>query len=434
MTFGAADIIAATTKVTKKWTKQRTAEERGRRSRASRMYVYSDRVCFTDVAKGILPGSYAHASGNGKHSVSKRTFYYCCREQFRNKTGEPLEFKYFANTLLVQFMNRNPQLTEGWRVTADPRGTLTVPNAAHKVRVPVGTLDIDAHLRGAARRHRPFDGLKDNLVHVQWPSLAPGQRYQGVLYIEKEGFEPLLEEGKIAEKYDLAVISCKGQSVVAARRFVDYVCAMYGGVPLLVVHDFDKAGFEISQRLTRVSAWAEANDRVTYRFRNAINVTDLGLRLADVEKYGLEDKAEECDFKGGFARDSIATDAEKEFLRSGRRVELNAFTSPEFLEWLEGKLGESLPKRLIPPDDVLADAYRRALAVASINRAIEGAVAEAVEKAKHAKVPRALRRHLEQALSGESGAWDQVVYDLASKNLKRRRAARHRGRNESDIS
>jgi hypothetical protein len=429
MTFSAADITEVTRKVTKEWAKQRKAEERGRRSRSSRVYVYSNRVCFTDVAKDILPGAYAHASGNGKHSVSKRTFYYCCRKQFQNKTGEPLEFKYFANTLLVQFMNRNPRLTASWRVTADPRGTLTIPNAAHEVRVPVGTLAIEDHLRKATERRDPFDGLKDNLVDVQWPSLAAGHRYQAVLYIEKEGFEPLLEEGQIAEKYDLAVISCKGQSVVAARRFVDQVCAVVVGVPLLVVHDFDKAGFEISQRLTTVSPWAEDNDRVTYRFRNAIDVTDLGLRLEDVEEYGLEDKAEECDFKGGFARDSIATDAEKEFLESGRRVELNAFTSPEFLEWLEGKLDESLPGRLIPPDDVLADAYRRAHSVASINRAIEGAVAEAVSKARDAEVPKDLRRRVERALSGESGAWDEVLYDLVSKALERRRAANERGRN-----
>ncbi len=85
---------------------------------------------------------------------------------------------------------------------------------------------------------------------TEWPSLRHGQRYQAVLYIEKEGFEPLLAEAGIAERFDLAILSCKGQSVVAARRFVDEVCGIGGGVPLLVVHDFDKYGFEISQRLT----------------------------------------------------------------------------------------------------------------------------------------------------------------------------------------
>ena len=179
-----------------------------------------------------------------------------------------------------------------------------------------------------------------------------------MLYIEKEGFEPMLQEARIAEGFDLAILSCKGQSVVAARRFVDEVCALGSGVRLFVVHDFDKAGFEISQRLTRVSDWAEEYDRVAYRFKNRIDVIDLGLRLQDVQRYGLAH--EPFKFKGRFASDSICTDEEKAFLKSGRRVELNAFTSPQFIEWLERKLTQHLPKRLIPADDIVQAAYRRA--------------------------------------------------------------------------
>ncbi len=55
----ADDILDITTKVTKEWTKQIKAEERGRRSRASRVYVYSDRVYFTDVMEDILHQGYA---------------------------------------------------------------------------------------------------------------------------------------------------------------------------------------------------------------------------------------------------------------------------------------------------------------------------------------------------------------------------------------
>jgi hypothetical protein len=94
----------------------------------------------------------------------------------------------------------------------------------------------------------------------------------------------------IAERFDLAILSCKGMSVVAARRFVDEVCAQGGGVPLLILHDFDKSGFEISQRLTTVSEVARKKNLVTYHFKNKINVTDLGLRLADVRKYDLAEE------------------------------------------------------------------------------------------------------------------------------------------------
>src|SRR5262245_37003316 len=192
----ADDILDITQKVTKEWTKQRKAEERGRRSIFSRAYVYSDRVNFTDVADRILPPAYAHASGGGRYSVSKRQLYYACREQFKSATGRELEYSYFANMLLVQYLNRHPAHQAAWRITADPRGTLLIPNTGQdcETRIPVGTLAIDDHLREAAGRVDPYEDAESKEFSVEWPSLAARQRYRAVLYIEKEGFGPLLNE------------------------------------------------------------------------------------------------------------------------------------------------------------------------------------------------------------------------------------------------
>jgi hypothetical protein len=419
MSFTSEDIISLATKVTKEWTKQRKAEERGRRHRSERVYVYSDRVNFTDVMDEILPPAYRIASGNGRYTVSKRQLYYECREQFRKQTGRPLKYPYFSQTLLVQYVNRHPE-AEGWRLTADPRGTLIIPNTGHAVEIPVGTIQIERHLHQAGRIHGPFDDLKDAGVKVPWPSLAPGQRYRAVVYIEKEGFGPLLKEARVAERFDVAVLSCKGQSVVAARRYVDQVCAVGRDARLGVIHDLDKPGFEISQRLTSVSDWAKENDRVKYRFEHAIDVTDLGLRLADAFKYGLMDRAEHCKFTGSFAPDSIATPEEQEFLASGRRVELNAFSSPQFIKWLEEILTAWLGKeRFIPQDDVLTDAYQRALAVARINKAIEKASKQAVKKARGATLPANLRNQLKRKMKRTpEEAWDKTLYEIVRKELK----------------
>jgi hypothetical protein len=412
MTITAADILDVTKSVTKEWTKQRKAEERGR-SRAARAYIYSDRVDFTEVADAILPRGYAHASGNGRYTVDKRQFYYAVRDEFLEMTGREITADYFSQNLLVKYMNQHPDVTADWKITASPRGTLTIPNTGYDLRIPCGTIAVEEHLDKAALACKPFDDLEDVTVDVEWPSLAEGQRYQAVLYIEKEGFDPQLREAKIAERFDLAIVSCKGQSVIAARKFVDHVCRMGGGVPLFVLHDFDKSGFEISQRLTTVSDYSLANDLVKYEFKNEINVTDLGLRLVDVQRYGL--KSERCTFKGRFPNDSIATDEEKDFLRSNRRVELNAFTAPQFIEYVTSKLTQHLGKRLIPNDDVLQDAYRRALAVATINEAITNARDSAIGKAKAATVPKSLRRQLEKALKQSPDAWDKVLYDLVRK-------------------
>jgi hypothetical protein len=413
MSITATDILEVTRKVTKEWTKQRKAEERGRCSRQSREYVYSDRVNFTDVADAILPGAYDHASGGGRYTVPRRTLFYACREEFKNRTGRPMLWTYFSSKLLVQYMNRHPD-TANWKVTADPRGTLTIPNCGHDERIPCGTIQIDNHLRKEFRKEDPFD--IDAELDTERPSVAHGQRYQAVLYIEKEGFEPLLEEARIGERFDLAIISCKGHSVVAARKYADHVCRMNGGVPLFIWHDMDKSGFEIALRLTSVSDWAEEYDLVRYRFQNEINVTDLGLRLVDAQRYGLA--SETCEFSGYFEDDSICTELEKAFLRSGRRIELNAFTTPQFLECLEEKLAERLPERLIPKDEVVEDAFRRALAVAKINKAIADARENAIGDARSASVPANMRQRLRRMMNENPQAWDRALYAMAQEYIE----------------
>jgi hypothetical protein len=257
----------------------------------------------------------------------------------------------------------------------------------------------------------PYD--LEGMVDVQWPSVAEGQRYQGVLYIEKEGFDPQLREARIADQFDIAILSCKGHSVTAGRMCADHVCRMGGGVPLVTMHDMDKAGFLIAERLTTISDHARDNDLVKYEFQNEINVTDLGLRLTDVRRYNL--KSERCVFRGYFDWDTTATPEEQEFLRSGKRVELNAFTAPQFIEWTVAKLKKHFgPKRFIPTDEVLADAYRRAVVAHEINKAIVSVRKEAIEKARIAAIPKSLRRELSKRLSPESGAWDEVLYELVA--------------------
>jgi hypothetical protein len=310
-------------------------------------------------------------------------------------------------------MNENPNETEEWKVTAAPRGSLLLPNVGHAYQVPCGTLAMAAHLERAARRPSHKDIAAR--LNIEWPSVATNQRVQGILFIEKNGFAPLLERAQIAERFDIAILTNQGQSVVASRKFVDEVCATNGGVPLFIVHDFDKSGFEIAKRLTSVSGSVDERD-VAYRFKNEINVIDLGLRLDDARRYGLKKEQFEC--KGNFADDLICTDEEIAFLRKNQRIELNAFTSPQFVEWLESKLSEHLPGRLVPDEDVVEEAYRRAVALASLNASIEEAREKAITAAAATKIPKALRTKLIKEI-GKHGtaapeAWDKVLYRLAS--------------------
>jgi DNA topoisomerase VI subunit A len=54
---------------------------------------------------------------------------------------------------------------------------------------------------------------------------GPSGNFGAVLFIEKEGFAPLLKAAQIAKKYDIAIMSTKGMSVVAARVLADEMCS-----------------------------------------------------------------------------------------------------------------------------------------------------------------------------------------------------------------
>lgn len=411
----AKDILAVTQKVTKTWKKTRTAEDRGNRSRRQRGYVYSDRVCCTYVVDQILPQAYRHASGDGKYPVSKRQLYYACREHFRKATDHELSYGYFSGTLLVQYLNRHETEADDWKITADPRGTLLLPHEHDAI--PAGTLAIDDHLRKEV--WHPDDIALNEVdldLPTSWPRKSPKERYQAVVYIEKEGFSPLLKSAGIPNRYSLAILSCKGQSVVAARKFIDHVCHDEG-VPLLVIHDCDKAGFEIAQRLTSVSDWARDQDRVTYEFENEIQWRDLGLKLADAQRYQLAE--ERVEFKGKFAKDSICTPEEMAYLRSGRRVELNAFTSPQFIAWIEEVLGNAgIRQGWVPPStEVLEQAYRRALVIARLRSVLDLELQGAVEKGQAADCSGIRERLAQRARKSPATSWDQILYDLAVDDL-----------------
>lgn len=220
------DIRAATRKVTKKWTAQRKREERATRARCFRDdYMDDERISQAEIAERVIPEAYAKASDNGRLSAQARQIYYAARPEIEDWTDRRLDSVYFTQTLLPQFMNRHPE-TEDWRVVFDARGHLIEPHTGKEI--PLGTLSVDGYL-GDIGSHCVDDPEMERF-DTAYPTCGPSNRFSAVLFIEKEGFNILFKEVKLAERYDLAIMSTKGQSVVAARRLVDELCG--GDLPL----------------------------------------------------------------------------------------------------------------------------------------------------------------------------------------------------------
>jgi hypothetical protein len=104
---------------------------------------------------------------------------------------------------------------------------------------------------------------------------------------------------------------------------------------------------------------------------------------------------------------------------AGERVELNAMTSPQFIEWLEQKLAEVGVQKVVPQEDVLAQAYRRAQCIEAVQQAVDEAVQQAVDEAVQAAqsdeavMPADLREQVGAKLAAEPArSWDEVVAEL----------------------
>lgn len=121
-----------------------------------------------------------------------------------------------------------------------------------------------------------------------------------------------------------------------------------------------------------------------------------------------------------------ATKEEREFLVHGRdyskgyhgqRVELNAFPSRDLVDWIEGKLEANGIKKVIPDDDVLADAYRRAIVRREIHKATRKVEQKAKLAAEKTEIPGDLVEQIESAFAEDGSiSWDAALNSIILRN------------------
>jgi hypothetical protein len=411
--MNSASIIEAVTKVTGKWAKQRKSEERAQSKALRRSEAWSKptRVTVKSAAYQFMEKAYMLASGNNTYPAHARQVMYAARDYIQSKTGRPFDDAYFTQTLLPDFIKENPESTKGWDVVFDARGHLWEPHTEREV--PLGTVDVRDYLSNATSPV-PLDDLATDRVSSHYPTHGPRARYSALLFIEKEGFMPLFRKIRLAERYDIAIMSTKGLSNTSSRSLVDTLCGQ-AGIPLLVLHDFDKSGLSILGTLHQ--------DTRRFSFANEIRIMDLGIRLADAKENDL--KSEECYHTENPTfnlRKNGATDEEIEVLRGkatsdgycGRRVELNAFASDKFVSWIEAKLNQHGVKKLVPDQSTLEDAFRRATAAKYMNDQLDEIEKEAAKHAKDIAIPADLSAQVERKLGRDRAIpWDVAVADIA---------------------
>ena len=391
-------IIKAVTAGTAKWAKQRKAEERHAAAVQNRRFAMTRvwRVTIREAARRVMERAYMAASANGTLPANARQIMYAARPLIQKMVPDKqLNDQYFTQVLLPDYINETGVT---WNVVYDDRGHFTEPHTG--LQIGLGTIAVRKYLASIGE---PI--WTDHKLRVGGIATAgPRHRFGAVLFVEKEGFMPLFEHVRLAERYDLAIASTKGMSVTACRELLDRMCGQE--VPMFVLHDFDKAGFSILGTLRQ-------NTR-RYKFRSgAPAVIDLGLRLVDIG--GLE--SEDTFDQGGESarranlRANGATEEEIAFLLD-RRVEVNAMTSDRLIACIEAKLGQHGVKKIVPDAETLAQEYllqaRGRQLAAAFKKIME-------EEAGDITVPADLAEQIAARLKEKPAeSWDAAVRMIAS--------------------
>lgn len=317
--------------VTKHWVKQRRSEER-EASRALRREealdaekAKSNEMSLKDAVFLEMENAVHEATGGGRYnSVSGRNLYYSIRELIQKHTSKELRQSTFDHIMKKQWEPEHGIIEEVYR---DPRGYLVEPHTGKTI--PLGTRQVEQYE-------------------------IPKWLYHTVLYVEKKGMAPLFQEAKIAEKYDLAIISAEGYASDAAKVLMSRADKL--DMTILCLHDADPAGKHIHHKLQHATL---RNPR--------IKVIDIGMDLAEALEMGLA--TETFIRKKKLPQDLELTDLEREFWEGEfcgyhkgkkkykcRRIELNAMAAnpDRFIAYVEQKLREhGLDKKVVPPDEVI---------------------------------------------------------------------------------
>jgi hypothetical protein len=229
----------------------------------------------------------------------------------------------FEHKLLPRYLRAHPEYDK-W-IYREPRGVLYEPHTG--VEIPLGTREVKEYK-------------------------FPLWRYDKILFIEKAGLWPAFKISRIAERYDMAIVAGEGVACEACR--VLFKNADKGDYQLFVLHDADPYGYNI---------WRTLRDETPRMPGYNVDVCDLGLKLKEALDLGYE--PEKASRKKQYPRELVPllSDLEREYFdgeKVGRnsfiykRVELDAFTGPDLIEYTERKLhDEKMRGKVIPPADSL---------------------------------------------------------------------------------
>jgi hypothetical protein len=312
------------------WLTDRKAREHRLAQIAAEAAERKKKPTIRDVVLEILPGAIEIESRSGLLFNTRRLLYRI-RDEVLSRAGNELKQKYF-DSLITEIEAEQGDLSP--LLIREARGNFSVP---HRVgTTPLGTLTVRAFQR-------------------------PVWVFNKIVTIEKEDLRRMLQEAEWDRRNDAFLMSAVGFNTRAGRDLIDKIAATTEPVQVFSIHDADSFGTMIQHTLQHATL---------ARAARKIEVIDLGLQPWEGVALGLSiERAPIRRTKDGkpirravgayvLTERSLAPTGETwEAWLQHRRVELNAFTSQELIDWLDHKMVEHDAGKLIPPDDILQDGF-----------------------------------------------------------------------------
>ena len=331
-------------------------------------------------------------AAQGGYRFNERQLFYFLRPIVMDETGKELKIDNYKK-IITDYENEKGEIPLMYR---EPRGSITHPHRDETITL--GTLMVEEYER-------------------------PAWNFNKLLYIEKEGAHEALKQDRWIERHDCAVMSSKGFSTRAARDLIDKLVEHGEPVDVFCVHDADASGTMIYQTL---------QEETKARGARKITITNLGLEPSEAVEMGLEVETIEETNRirpvADYVRERDDGAYWENWLQTNR-VELNAMTTPQLIEWLDAKMA-NFGGKLVPPPHVLerelADRLEnkvrtaiteRILREAQIDTRVAAAVAK-IKKPDGATLARDIKRLFEQQSDRQ---WRDAIEAVASRRARRAR-------------
>ena len=318
------------------WRRDDAAAERERRA------ARRPRISKKDAVFAVLPAAIEAQRGGTSLPFSAHSLFYKIRPLFLELLpGKTLNSSYCEQTLIPAYEREHGPITGMYR---DPRGELHEPHSGRTIRL--GTREVSVY--------KP-----------------PDWTFNKILVVEKAGLWPVLEASRLAHRFDMAIITSEGFGSVACRELL--AAMPPGDVQIFCLHDADHSGYNIARTL---------GEETTRMPGHHVEMTDLGLTVDDATARGMEPEPYTRENAlpaqliphlpesalDWFTGTEIAWDGYgKPNKWACQRVELNAFTSPGLIAYIEdGLRAHDADSKVIPPAEVIetqaADTHRELLA------------------------------------------------------------------------